>query len=162
MFTRSESRGARSLRVIETINVAMTPRQPLGMTPSALALSPDGNQLYVVCSDANAVAMVDISQARSDVRGFIPTGWYPTAARALANGKLAILDGKGMGSHPNPKGPNPTQHPAPRHAGIIAEEYVGKIQTGTVSFLPVPTDVQLEAYSRTVLAELAVQRHEAR
>ena len=120
------------LRVLETINVAMTPRHPLGMTPSALALSPDGNQLYVVCSDANAVAVVDISQARTDVHGFIPTGWYPTAARALAGDKLAILNGRGLRSYPNPKGPNPTKAPAPRHEGIVAEEYVGKIQTGTV------------------------------
>ena len=91
------------LRVLESINAAMTPRHPLGMTPSALALSRDGNQLYVVCSDANAVAVVDISQARADVRGFIPTGWYPTAARALASDKLVILSGRGLRSYPNPK-----------------------------------------------------------
>jgi len=96
------------------------------------------------------------------VRGFIPTGWYPTAARALADGKLAILNGKGLRSYANSKGPNPSQYPAPRHEGVIAEAYVGKIQTGTVSFLPVPTDAQLEAYSHTVLAKLTVQRHDAR
>ena len=62
---------------LETINVAMTPNQPLGMTPSALGLSADGKRLFVACSDANAVAVVDISQARSVVQGFIPTGWYP-------------------------------------------------------------------------------------
>jgi YVTN family beta-propeller protein len=140
------------LRVLESINAAMTPRHPLGMTPSALALSRDGNQLYIVCSDANAVAVVDISQARADVRGFIPTGWYPTAARALAGDKLVILSGRGLRSYPNPKGPNPTKAPAPRHEGIVAEEYVGKIQTGTVGFLPTPGDAQLDAYSATVLA----------
>ncbi len=32
----------KELRLIETINTAMTPRQPAGMTPSALALSPQG------------------------------------------------------------------------------------------------------------------------
>jgi YVTN family beta-propeller protein len=143
---------SKSLRVLESINMAMTPRHPLGMTPSALALSPDGKQLYVVCSDANAVAMVDISQDRADVHGFIPTGWYPTAARALANGKLVILNGRGLRSYPNPKGPNPTKHPAPRHEGVIAEDYVGKLQTGTAAFLPVPSDQQLEAYTSTVLA----------
>jgi DNA-binding beta-propeller fold protein YncE len=143
---------SKSLRVLESINVAMTPRHPLGMTPSALALSPDGKQLYVVCSDANSVAMVDVSQARADVRGFIPTGWYPTAARALANGKLVILNGRGLRSYPNPEGPNPTKHPAPRHEGVIAEAYVGKLQTGTAAFLPVPSDQQLETYTRTVLA----------
>ncbi len=143
---------SQELHVIEAINIATSPRHPLGMTPSALALSPDSNQLYVVCSDANAMAIVDVSGDRADVRGFIPAGWYPTAARALPNGKLAILNGKGLRSYANPKGPNPTQHPAPRHEGVIAEEYVGKIQYGTVSFLPVPTDAQLETYSRVVLA----------
>ena len=69
------------LRVVETINVSMTPMHPLGMTPSALALSPDKAALYVVCSDANAAGVVDVTEARSQVLGFIPTGWYPTAAR---------------------------------------------------------------------------------
>jgi YVTN family beta-propeller protein len=70
---------AKELNVIESINVSMTARQPLGMTPSALALSADGKRLFVACSDANAAAVVDISNDRSTVEGFIPTGWYPTA-----------------------------------------------------------------------------------
>src|SRR4051812_39245891 len=32
--------------LIESINMAMTPRQPLGMTPSALSVSPDGKRLF--------------------------------------------------------------------------------------------------------------------
>ena len=83
------------LRVLETINVATTPDHPLGMTPSALALSPDQSHLYVVCSGANAAAVVDVTAARSQVVGFVPTGWYPTAARALADGRLVVLNGKG-------------------------------------------------------------------
>jgi DNA-binding beta-propeller fold protein YncE len=141
----------KDLRIVETINVAMTPRHPLGMTPSALALSPDSKRLYIVCSDANAVAVTDISQERSGVEGFIPTGWYPTAVRALAGGKLAIVSGRGLRSYPNPKGPNPSKKAAPRHEGIIAEEYVGKLQAGTVAFLPDPSGEQLDAYSKTVL-----------
>ncbi len=92
------------LRVVETINVSTTPNHPLGMTPSALALSPDQSRLYVVCSDANAAAVVDVTEARSQVLGFVPTGWYPTAARALADGRLVVLNGKGSRSYPNPKG----------------------------------------------------------
>ena len=49
------------MQLAEVINVAMTPLQPVGMTPSALALSPDQKRLYTVCSDANAVAVADIS-----------------------------------------------------------------------------------------------------
>ena len=43
---------------------------------------------------ANAVAVADITEARSQVLGFIPTGWYPTAARALADGRLYVRDAK--------------------------------------------------------------------
>src|SRR5262249_20323404 len=51
------------LSVVETINLALTPRQPLGMTPSALTLSPGQKQLNVVCSGINAIAVVDVSEA---------------------------------------------------------------------------------------------------
>ncbi len=99
------------------------------MTPSALALSPDQSRLYVVCSDANAAAVVDVTAARSQVLGFVPTGWYPTAARVLADGRLVVLNGKGSRSYPNPNGPNPTnqteqpdhpiRRPHPDRLGIV-------------------------------------------
>ncbi len=142
-----------SLTMLETINLSLTPVQPLGMTPSALALDPKNTKLYVVCSDGNAVAAVDISAAHSRVLGFIPTGWYPTAARVSENGELIIINGKGLGSKPNPKGPNPSIRSAPYHEGTPAPaqvEYVGHIQTGSVSFVPPPDDAQLAAYTSTV------------
>ena len=71
-----------------------------------LSLSPDKHRLYVACSDANAVAVIDVSAVASKVLGFAPTGWYPTAVRSLGDGRLVVLNGKGMGSHPNPDGPN--------------------------------------------------------
>ncbi len=52
---------AQDLAIVETINVSMTAWQPAGMTPSALALGPDGKRLYIACSDANAVAVADVS-----------------------------------------------------------------------------------------------------
>ena len=76
----------KELRVVENINVSMTPRQPVGMSPSGLALSADGHRMYVACSDANAVAVVDLASDRSYVRGFIPAGCagraWPTASAA--------------------------------------------------------------------------------
>jgi len=86
---------AQDLAVIETINVSMTAWQPAGMTPSALALTPDGNRLYIACSDANAIAVADVSQAFSRPMGFIPTGRYPTAVRVLAGNRLVVLNGLG-------------------------------------------------------------------
>ena len=140
------------LSVVESINVAMTPRHPLGMTPSALALSADKSTLYVVCSDANAAAVVDVKEARSDVLGFIPTGWYPTAAKALGDGRLVVLNGRGSRSYPNPKGPNPTVRATPAYRGDATVEYVGRIQTGSASIIPPVTDEALNKYTADVLA----------
>ena len=141
---------AKELNVVESINIAMTPRQPLGMTPSALALSADGKRLFTVCSDANAVAVAELADGRSRVLGFIPTAWYPTAARVLPSGVLVVLNGRGLGSHPNPNGPNPLKRPEPVHAGVAAVEYVGRIQTGTASWIPPLTDELLSEYTGAV------------
>ena len=143
---------AKQLNVLETINVALTPMQPLGMTPSALALSADGKLLFAACSDANAAAVVDVSQQRSHVAGFIPTGWYPTAVRALSSGVVVVVNAKGVRSYPNPYGPNPALKPAPLHAGVPGAEYVGRIQTGTASWIDPFDDAQLAAWTRTALA----------
>ncbi len=143
---------AKDLRQIETINVALTPWQPAGMTPSALALSPDRKRLFVVCSDVNAVAVADISAARTRPLGFIPTGWYPTAARVLDDGRIVVLNGKGLRSLPNPQGPNPAKRSAPVHLGQSTVEYVARIQIGGASFISPPGDDQLASYSESVLA----------
>jgi DNA-binding beta-propeller fold protein YncE len=131
------------LSVVEIVNLAMSPRQPLGMTPSGLALSPDGKRLFVACSDANVAGVVDLSEDRSRVEGFIPTGWYPTAVRALPSGALAILNGKGVRSYPAPHGPGPMTLPYMlSHPGYIAH-----VQTGTASWIDPFTLEQLAAWT---------------
>jgi YVTN family beta-propeller protein len=82
------------VKSIETINIGLFPRQPAGMTPTALALTADQSTLYVVCSDANAVAVVDVTHRRSRVQGYIPTGWYPLTARVLEDGRLLVTNGR--------------------------------------------------------------------
>jgi DNA-binding beta-propeller fold protein YncE len=141
------------LTQLETINVSTSPMHPLGMTPTALATDNAATRLYVVCSDANAVAVADISTAHTNVLGFLPTGWYPTAVTALDDGQLVILNGKGLGSRANPDGPNPTRRNQPLFQGgpVIAPGYVAHIQTGTVSFLPKIADADYPAYTQTVL-----------
>lgn len=136
------------LKLIETVNVAMTARQPAGMTPTALAMNADHSRLFVVCSDANAVAVVDISEEDSVPLGFIPTAWYPTGVRAFADGRLIVLNGRGLRSFPNPKGPNPTA----RGTSDTSTEHVAKLQTGTVSVIDAFDEVQLDQYTKTVLS----------
>ncbi len=136
-----------SLKLLETINVALTPRQPAGMTPSALALSPDQKKLYVVCSDANAVAVADTSGVRTEVEGFIPTGWYPTAARSFSDGVLLILNGRGAGSLPNPKWSGTVK----RGTGDDPRaEYIGNLQRGTMSVVQPFSPEKLDEYTETV------------
>ena len=88
---------ANSLEWLEPIRIALWPDQPLGMTPSALALSPDQKRLYVACSGVNAVAVVDISRSKCQVLGYVPAGLYPAAVGALAGGRALALNGKGAG-----------------------------------------------------------------
>jgi DNA-binding beta-propeller fold protein YncE len=123
---------SKDIRAIETIHIAMSSRHPLGMTPSALALNADQSQLYVACSDANAIAVADISEVRSQVLGFVPTGWYPTAVRSLANGRLVVLNGRGAQSHTNPKS-------------------LSK-QIGSASFIEPFNEIQLRQYTKAALA----------
>jgi DNA-binding beta-propeller fold protein YncE len=139
-----------------TINIGLTPIQPLGMTPSALALTSDQKTLYVVCSDANTVAQVDLSQEKTVVAGFIPVGWYPTAVTALAGGRIAVLNGRGLRSFANPRGPNPTRSVERMHmADDPNYQYVGFIQKGTVSLIDPPDPSQLQKYSDQVAANSA-------
>ena len=142
----------KEMKLVEVINVSLTPRQPLGMTPSALALSPDKNKLFVVCSDANAVAVADISEAATSVLGFVPSAWYPIAARVLPDERLMIFNGRGPRSYPNLEGPNPTVKPNPLHEGQRAVQYVGRLQVGTVSIVDKFDIAKLDEYTATVRA----------
>ena len=92
VFGASESG---DLTKLEAINLALSPEQPLGMTPSAVALSADKKLIYVACSDANAVAMIDITGERNIIKGFIPAEGYPTTVAGLPDNKIAILNGHG-------------------------------------------------------------------
>ncbi|MCS7316004.1 MAG: beta-propeller fold lactonase family protein [Bryobacteraceae bacterium] len=145
------------LQLLEIIHVAMTPRQPAGMTPSALAIAPESGRLFVVCSDANAVAVVDISGRQSRVLGFVPAGWYPTAARVLADGTLVVLNGKGLGSHPAPKGFDPVRRSPPRQTDAEPHPFLSSLERGTAQFVPRFDDQRLGAYTATVLANSPYQ-----
>jgi hypothetical protein len=110
----------KTMNQLEAIHVAPAPLTPLGMTPSALALSPDQTHLYVACSDAGAVADVNISDVRSVVEGFAPAGIYPVATHVLRDGRILALDAKGnmlralgtFGILPEPKSEQPALAPA--------------------------------------------------
>jgi DNA-binding beta-propeller fold protein YncE/phospholipase C len=137
---------------LETINLALTPNQPLGSTPSGLGLSADGGKLFVACADANAVGVVDVTGPHSTVLGFVPSGWYPTAAFGLPDGRVGVLNGKGLGSFANPKGPNPLVEVVRDGAGIRNDQYVASTQRGTVQLMDYPDAQKLDGYTQEVLS----------
>ncbi len=122
-----------TLNVEETINVAPMPNSPAGSTPNALALSANDSLLYVALADNNAVAVVDVKNiGASSVKGFIPTGWYPTAVMCIES-VLVVANGKGESSGRNFNKENPFD-----------------FLKGTVSFIPLPTDEQLKKFTAEV------------
>ena len=84
----------KTMNLAETIHVAPAPLSPLGMTPSALALSADQKHLYVACSDADVVASVDVSAMRGVVEGFLPAGAYPAALR-VSGDRVWVANARG-------------------------------------------------------------------
>ncbi len=129
----------------EKIGIALFPKVPPGSTPNALSVSPDGKTLLVSNADNNTVAVVDIEDAaRSEVEGFIPTGWYPTGAMYSRDGsRVYVLSGKGLASAPNVRGSQP---------GVTGPEmqYTGAMLLGSLSTLPAPDAASLKAYTQTV------------
>ena len=132
----------------EQISVALVPNSPPGSTPNGLGLSPDGTRLLVANADNNTVAVADVREpGRSVIEGFIPTGWYPTAAQFSKDGKtIFVLSGKGLTSAANPRG---TQAGVP---GLGDGQYSGAMLQGSLSILPVPDAAALQAMTKTVYA----------
>jgi YVTN family beta-propeller protein len=135
-------------KLLEIIKTTLTPNAPFGSTPNALAVTPDNKTLYVANADNNNLCVVDISErGHSRVRGFIPTGWYPTAVHVSTDGKKIIVgSGKGTGTRPNPA-PTPIN---PEYA--VGFEYIGRQLNGLLSFVDTPNDAQLRQYTRQVYA----------
>ncbi len=148
VFGASESG---SLSRIETINLSITPRQPAGTTPSGLSLSADGSKLLVACSDLNAAAVVDIAGPRSRVVGFVPSGWYPTTTLGLPDGRMAVLNGKGLRSYANPLGPTPLRGSTDKLADGSPTHFTPRLQTGSVQLISLD-DAKLSGYTQEVLA----------
>ena len=135
--------------VVETIKTSLDPHDPIGSTPDALALSPDGRTLYVANADNNDVAVIDVSRRESRVLGFIPTGWYPTALAMAPDGRtLYVGTGKGLGFRGNPAATTPYTRTQPVDG--LKYDYIGGVLSGAVSAVPVPSAATLAAYTRQV------------
>jgi len=128
-------------QVIERISTALTPNSPEGSTPNALALDRINQMLFVANADNNDVAVVRVAErAKSEVLGFLPVGWYPSAL-AIQAGKLYVGNSKGMGSYSDIRGPESPLPPGPEGNGSVKS-----LQKGSVEIVDL---TQLKANLRT-------------
>jgi YVTN family beta-propeller protein len=138
--------------VTETISTSLFPRAPEGSTPDALALSPVGETLYVANADNNCVAVVDVSApGKSQVKGFIPTGWYPTAVAVAQDGKTLLIGvGKGNQTKANPIEKKSKYDKTIPDYRRLPFPYIGTTLSGALSIVDVPDEKQLAKYTAIV------------
>ena len=112
-------------------------------TPLGMAV--DRENLYAALGDLNAVAVID--RKTGTVRGYLPTGWYPTAVAVTPAGRLFVANAKGTKTrNPNGKG-----------------GYVLNILEGTVGMIDLQTALKgLGASTRQVLANAGADRKPAK
>ena len=153
-------------RVVRTLELQPFKRPVKGIAPTALALSPEGSTLYVACGGINAIAVVDT--ADGEIRGLIPTAWYPNGIAVSPDGKhIAVSALLGVGSG--------WRGGTPRHRDLYGKgedwgdsrdrRFVHSYR-GSVSVIPAPDAAQLAGYTTavaennrvTLLAEQAVRR----
>ena len=124
-------------QVVEKISTAMFPRAPQGSTPNALELDVDGKLLYVANADNNSVAVLRVAEpGRSEVLGFIPAGWYPSAlAWHAKTRKLHVGNSKGLGSYSNIRGPHSKLPPGEEGRGSVKSLQKGSVNIVDLSNL---------------------------
>ncbi|HEV2671622.1 MAG TPA: hypothetical protein VGU74_11050, partial [Gemmatimonadales bacterium] len=121
--------------VIRTLAIVPFRERKIGLAPTAVALSPDATTLYVALGGVNAVALYSIPGGQ--LRGLIPTGWYPTNIDVSADGRmLAVGSLFGVGSGNG-------------HASGKTGRYVHSYR-GSVNIIEVPPEAQLAAYTTSV------------
>jgi len=164
---------------IERISVRLSEGVPPGNSPEGLALH--GDDLYVANAHSNSVAVVDLATktswdnaatgnrtsqegrlapARSKVRGFIPTGQYPSAL-AVVGQTLFVGNGKGTGVQNSsvivdnsgrvPNTPNERFPSGSGRAGGQGGQYSVSLVVGNISAVNIPDDPGLVRYTQQVM-----------
>jgi DNA-binding beta-propeller fold protein YncE len=111
-----------------------------GVQPVGLALSPDGDTLYVAEAGVNAIGVVRLfgNGKHGRIAGHIPAGWWPSMVRVSADGRsLYVANARGRGAGPN----------------LVGESRSPKFSVlGTVNIIQTPSDRKLDAYTARVYA----------
>ncbi len=135
-----------------------------GAFPDALALSPDGNRLYVADASLDAIAVFNPHALKRNsteaihAHGFIPTEWYPTALAATAD-ELYVATGKGQGTGPNNFAPKYVA-PSLAHKKLLTppHAYIASLLYGSLAAIDrASADQQLEPLSQQVMESNRMQ-----
>ncbi len=142
----------RELRAMEVLRTSMHPRAPVGSTPNALALDPDQKMLFVANADNNNIAVIHVGERdESQIMGFIPTAWYPSALSVSADGKtLFVGSSKGLGGYSNVRGP---RSPLKDDGQRDGRGSVKSLQQGSISAIPLgELRHEIAAHTRQAIA----------
>ncbi len=128
--------------VSRTFDAKPVKSMPFGSAPNALSLSPDGATLYIANGGNNLLGVLDI--ASGQMRGLIPTGWYPGAVKPAENGQLlCVANIKGLGTHDTEANVQRKEQMAGKDwHGFNSHDYMG-----SVSFITTPAPEELEEYT---------------
>src|SRR6266849_1144579 len=134
-----------------------------GSSPNSIAVSADGQFLYVTNGGANSLAVIHLanggdeesaggSGGRSELTGLIPTGWYPNSASVSADGSmLYVVNGK---SNTGPVPQNCTDVAGATKGDFsacgAANQYVWQLTKAGFLTMPVPRGDDLEDLTEIV------------
>ena len=131
-----------------------------GSSPNSVAVSADGQFLYVTNGGANSVAVIQLAEdgesgegsGRSELKGLIPTGWYPNSVSVSADGSmLYVVNGK---SNAGPVPQNCTDVAGATRGDFsacgAANQYVWQVTKAGFLTLPVPRGEDLEELTSQV------------
>jgi YVTN family beta-propeller protein len=131
------------MKIVKEIDLKLDARlgNKKGVIPFGLALSPDKKTLFVAEAGINAVGIIDVTSLQ--VKGHIPSGWFPSKVVASNDGKkIFVTNAKGFGSGPN-GGKNFVEGPE--------GHYIGALMKGTLSVMDIPSDEELKILTQRVL-----------
>ena len=122
-----------------------------GLNVNALALLPD-RRLLVTMGGINAVALVAPSARGATVQGLIPTGWYPSAVAASADGTRVFVANRKSPPGANPQGcaPKLAIYRGQPDACGAANQYIFQLEKAGLLQFPLPAPKALVRTTRQV------------
>jgi YVTN family beta-propeller protein len=138
----------KKLKVVKNVNVGV--KAGIGTNPNALAFH--NKRLYVTQGGADRITVVDATRLR--VAGAIPTGRYPTDVRVSRKGTLVWLTAKGLGTGPNPNGPDPFHSLTLNQTGNESLQFLPHITDGDVGIGKLPDTKRLKSLTKAADKQL--------